>query len=106
MRTLLRISSCVIAAAWAAASMRPAHADDPPKPAALVQVPSEDGSMPPEESGHPSVEPAVTHPPWTGREALWGGVGLAVAGAAALIIATPIICFGTDGTSSTVGSSP
>jgi hypothetical protein len=29
-----------------------------------------------------------------------------VAGAAALIIATPIICFGTDGTSSTVGSSP
>jgi hypothetical protein len=105
MRMLLRISSCGIAVAWAAASIRPAHADDAAKPAALVQVPSEDGSMPSEESGHPSVEPAVTHPPWTGREALWGGVGLAVAGAAALIIATPIICFSTDGTS-TVGSSP
>jgi hypothetical protein len=93
MRTLARIRSCVVATSFVGATL-PARADEPAKPPpALVQVPAEDGSMPLDDNSHPSIEPVVSHPPWTGREAIWGGVGLIVAGAASLIVATPTICF-------------
>jgi hypothetical protein len=99
MRTSTRISSCAVVALLALLPGA-ARAEESAAPPALVQVPSEDGAMPAEDSSHPSVEPAVTHPPWTGREAIWGGVGLIVAGAAGLIVATPTICFTRSSTES------
>jgi hypothetical protein len=68
-----------------------AYADDPPKVPDLVQVPTEGGAQP-EDNSRPAIEPTVTHPPWSGREAIWGGVGLIVAGAGTLIIGVPISC--------------
>jgi hypothetical protein len=99
MRPSARISSCVVVAGLALV-VSPARAQESAKPPALVQVPSEDGAITADDSSHPSVEPAVTHPPWTGREAIWGGVGLIVAGAAGLIVATPTICFTRSSTES------
>jgi hypothetical protein len=81
--------------AFVVASSPLAHADESPKQPALVQVPSEDGSMPAEDNSHPSIEPIVSRPPWNGQEAIWGGVGLIIAGAATLIVAVPVTCLST-----------
>jgi hypothetical protein len=83
----------VALAAAAALSTRTeaAPADEPaevPPPAVQVIEPA-----PAHASSEPSVEPVIRHPPWTGREAIWGGVALAVAGAATLIIALPVACY-------------
>jgi len=95
-RTLARISLFMVAPfAFAALSSVPARGDAPTKEPALVQIPSEDGAMPAEDNSHPSVEPRVVHPPWSGQGAIWGGVGLVIAGAAALIIAVPVTCVAT-----------
>jgi hypothetical protein len=93
MRTLGRVGSLLVAASLLASSTF-ARADGPSSQPALVQAPPEDGSAgpPPEDNSRPSIEPKVMHPPWTGREAVWGGVGLVIAGAATLIIAAPVAC--------------
>jgi hypothetical protein len=100
-RTFDRLSLSLLLAAFASSSL--ARADDLPKPAPLVQIPSEDGSIPNEDNSHPSVAPIVTHPPWNGQGAIWGGVGLVIAGSAALIVALPVACFAaqSNDTSST-----
>jgi len=38
------------------------------------------------------IEPPVSRPPWTGREAIWSGVGLIVAGTATLIVVAGPVC--------------
>jgi hypothetical protein len=94
MRTFGRAAGCFVAAASLLASSTTARADGPSKEPALVQAPPEEGfaGPPPEDNSHPSIEPKVTHPPWNGKEAIWGGVGLVIAGAATLIIAVPVTC--------------
>jgi hypothetical protein len=108
-------ASCriLLAAALASACPRSAYAEGPPplppaeSPGAPIAEPTQ---------GHTEealIVPRVTHPPWTGREAIWGGVGLVIAGVATLIVVAPALCtsglFGNGGTgpgTTSTGPSP
>jgi hypothetical protein len=77
-------SRALFAIAVASAWPRAARADEPP---ALPPVESAE-----ERPTHVEIEPPRSRPPWSGREAIWGGVGLIVAGTATLIIVAPTVC--------------
>jgi hypothetical protein len=78
------VSRAVLAAAIVSTSPWCARADEPPP------------LPPPEPAEAPTtrleIEPPVSRPPWTGREAIWGGVGLIVAGTATLIVVAGPVC--------------
>lgn len=84
MRARRATSELLLAAALASACPKGARADEPPP-----QPPAE---TPEEHATRLEIEPPVYKPPWSGREAIWGGVGLIVAGAATLIVVTPTLC--------------
>jgi hypothetical protein len=77
-------SPALFAMALASAWPRGVLAEEPPP-------------LPPPESTEEratSVEiaPPVSRPPWSGREAIWSGVGLIVAGTATLIVVAGPVC--------------
>jgi hypothetical protein len=78
------MSRVVLLAALAAALPRSVRAEEPPP------LPPPESA--PELATRAEIEPPVARPPWTGREAIWGGVGLIIAGVATLIIVTPALC--------------
>jgi hypothetical protein len=90
---------------------RSAPAEEPPP-----LPPTESAAPPPAEATEGRaeqalIEPPATHPPWSGREAIWGGVGLVIAGVATVIVVAPALCtsslFGNGGTpSTTTGPNP
>jgi hypothetical protein len=70
-----------------------ARADEPPS-----QPPADPSD---DRAGSLQIEPPVYRPPWSGREAIWGGVGLIIAGVATVIVVAPALCtsslFGSGG---------
>ncbi len=60
----------------------------PPAEAAVAAAPAPEGSSTPGSltpGSEPQIEPTSSHPPWSGREAIWGGVGLIIVGVGGLI---------------------
>ena len=77
-------AGALFAMALASAWPRGVRAEEPPP---LPPVESTE-----EHSTRLEIEPPVSRPPWTGREAIWGGVGLIVAGTATLIVVAGPVC--------------
>ena len=77
-------SRALLAIAFASGWPRGARADEPPP------LPPAESTE--EHSTRLEIEPPLSRPPWTGREAIWGGVGLIVAGTATLIVVAGPVC--------------
>jgi hypothetical protein len=88
-------SRILLAAALASALARSARAEGPP-PLPPPEPPEAQVDQV-DQADHVAVEPPVCRPPWTGREAIWGGVGLIIAGTATFIVVTPALCAGMGG---------
>jgi hypothetical protein len=85
-RTLLLVVALASCADAAWADTQPPL--PPPEPA-----PQESAAFPhAEHATDLEIEPPEVRPPWSGREAIWGGVGLIIAGTLTVIVVAPALC--------------